>query len=563
LLRPRVFAPILLALGALLSVWYAGFRLGGNDEGALLTAAGKILRGGVFYRDIDAYPFPGAHYLLAAAMAAFGEHLGVARALATAVFCALLLVLYAASLLLLDRRRAALFALSLLCFKFLAWPAFTAFFYWDLALLGACLAILLKLWRPVATGPLWSAVMGACVGLAFVAKQSMGIYLGGALLVLAALEGPLLGAARPLRARVGEIGGMALGFAAAVVPMLAYFASQGLLGRMFHSGLVRPFTDYVSTSGISFLAPLRWWEFGVLQGTAGFSYFPESYWTLLRRGALWGDAAYPAYWAAGELLLRSIYTSIPVAFVGAGLVWATARRRAALPGNSRITSFAFLTLAATLTVFPRADFAHLMGVYPLVLLLLFALVRLGSEPLPTSGWIRRLPWLEGAAVAAALVLCAVLVVAHHAGMTAELRLARAELRVHPQDAFVESVVRYVEDEVPEGAGIFVYGHEAQYYFLTGRYSSWPFSQLYPGQDGSDGGAALVAGLERAPPELVIQGFVHFPGVPGLPDQAPALDAFLRDEFEPDPTVFERHPPRSGPAPPPHRLVLLRRRSGGA
>ena len=41
-----------------MSAIFAGYRLGGNDEGALLTAAGKILRGGVFYRDIDAYPFP-------------------------------------------------------------------------------------------------------------------------------------------------------------------------------------------------------------------------------------------------------------------------------------------------------------------------------------------------------------------------------------------------------------------------------------------------------------------------------------------------------------------------
>ena len=58
LLRPLIFAPILVGLGLCLSIWYAGFRLGGNDEGALLTAAGRILRGGVFYRDIDAYPFP-------------------------------------------------------------------------------------------------------------------------------------------------------------------------------------------------------------------------------------------------------------------------------------------------------------------------------------------------------------------------------------------------------------------------------------------------------------------------------------------------------------------------
>lgn len=559
LLRPLVFAPILLTLGLLISIRFAGFRLGGNDEGALLTAAGKILRGGVFYRDIDAYPFPGAHYLLAAVMAIFGERLGVARGLATAVFCGILLALYSTALLLLDRRRAALFGASLLSFKFLAWPAFTAFFYWDLALLGACLAIYLSLRRSPSAGMVWDAAIGACVGLAFVSKQSVGIYLGAAALVLLTLDGPLFGARRPARARLSEAAGLLLGFAVTVTPMAAYFAIEGLLGHMLHSGLVRPLTDYAPTSGISFMAPLRWWEFGELQGIPGFSYFPEPYWTLLRHRVLPEEAWYPAYWAAGEFFLRSVYTSVPLVFAGAALLWITARRRGALPAERRRTSFAVLALAVVLTAFPRADFAHVMGVYPPVLLLFFVLEKRCAEASHTVATARWLPWLETAVVGVTLSLIALLAFAHQESMTAKIKLGRAMLRVHSEDAFIESVVRYIDDETPVGASLFIYGHEAYYYFLTSRYSPWPFSQLYPGQDGGDGGASLVALLERDRPDFVVQGFIRFPGVPGLPEQAPVLDAFLRAEYEADPAVFERYPPWGGALPVPHRMILLRRR----
>jgi hypothetical protein len=72
---PTVFAPLLLTLCAGISYWLADRSLPNPDEGASLTAAAKILRGGVFYREIDAYPFPGSYYLLALAMSIFGEHL--------------------------------------------------------------------------------------------------------------------------------------------------------------------------------------------------------------------------------------------------------------------------------------------------------------------------------------------------------------------------------------------------------------------------------------------------------------------------------------------------------
>ena len=64
-----LFALLLGGTAIFLSSFYAERNLPFQDEGATLTAAARILRGEVFYRDIDAYPFPGAAYLAAGAMA--------------------------------------------------------------------------------------------------------------------------------------------------------------------------------------------------------------------------------------------------------------------------------------------------------------------------------------------------------------------------------------------------------------------------------------------------------------------------------------------------------------
>ena len=171
----RVFGPILVALAAGVSASVALVGLPSNDEGALLTAAARLLRGGIFYRDVDSYPFPAAAYLLAFAMRVFGEHLTVARVLAGALYCVSVVSLYAAALHLMDRRRAALFGLCTLAFKFLAWPAFTHYMYADLAFAFACAAIALLMGRPpdAARGRLVAA--GACLGISIAAKQNLGI----------------------------------------------------------------------------------------------------------------------------------------------------------------------------------------------------------------------------------------------------------------------------------------------------------------------------------------------------------------------------------------------------
>jgi hypothetical protein len=124
-------------------------------------------------------------------------------------------------------------------------------------------------------------------------------------------------------------------------------------------------------------------------------------------------------------------------------------------------------------------------------------------------------------------------------------------------------VEYLREEVGEGERLFVYGHEAYYYFLAARFYPWPFSQLYPGQAGGDEGRALVALLEREPPERVVSGMLSWPGMPALPGYTPLVVEYLKARYEVAPDVFLRHPPPGGRVPPAWTVTVLRPRGGSA
>ncbi|MCH7870042.1 MAG: glycosyltransferase family 39 protein [Myxococcales bacterium] len=562
LTRPRIFAAILLVLTGIESWWYAPYGLGGSDEGALLATAGRIMRGDVFYQDLDAYPFPGAPYLLALVMGLFGEHVSVARFLAGVFYSGIVVTLYAVALQLISRERAALFGISLLGFKFLAWPAYTSYFYWDVSFFAASIAVLLLLYSTDqrTRGPLIG--IGAAVGVAFITKQSIGIYLGIAIAAVLSFDHFMKrGEGGSESSLPRQWGHLALGFSLAAGPLILYFAVKGLLPHMISSGLIRPFTDYAETSGISFGTPLRWWELGDLQGPQLFFYYPVSYWTVMRNGVLpGGEAAYAAYWAAGEVFIRWIYTSLPLAFAAAGAFCLRDRSRLSLPAERRFATFVLLCAAITLSAFPRSDFTHLMGIYPMVLLLMFICFgRLTGLDKEESG--KLVPrTFEAVTVAIIAMLFLGLGAARHRGMTARIDLPRANLKVFPSSSYHASIVRFVTDEVPEEAPFFVYGHEAFYYFLSGRYSSWSFLQLYPGQAGGDNGVALTEYLKRDPPPYIIQGFLNFPGIPRLPSYTGVLFDHLRASYREDTRVFERYPPASSNSPGHHWIQVLRLKS---
>jgi hypothetical protein len=542
-------APVLLLLlGGALSFWYADRGLPLHDEGAQLTAAAKILRGGIFYRDIDTYPFPAAAYTLAGAMAVFGEHLSVARGLAGLLFCASLLALYAAARSVLRPAGAALFGLSLLSFKFLGWPAFSVYIYSDFAFAFACGALALLLHHRFG-GPTWRLLLaGVLTGVAVTAKQSLGLYLALAAATALAFPG-LLGVGPRVPRRAREVAVFGLGTAAPVLLMAAYFASEGLLGALLHSGLVRPFTGYLPTSGIPFHVPLAWWQVGTLTDADLSPYVPLELWAMLMREQLPGPGLYPVYWIVVELAMRVVYTSIPLA-----LAWAVVRRLRSERGEdvaeraSRTTLLAWLCLAFVASAFPRADWFHVISVYPVVVLLLLALVPPGSRSLRVG---------VGALVLV-LGLSGALAWIQRSHLDHRLELERASVDVHRDDAWVGPLMEVVSREIPPGDPLFVHGIEAHFYFLSGRFFPWPFSQLYPGMEGRGGGVELARRLLRARPAIVIRGVTRWPGVIAADSVAPNLAAAIRSGYEPDADFFLRHAGKL-PLPPEWVVQVLRPR----
>jgi len=560
-LRPALFGPLLLCLGMALSLWFANHGLPVNDEGAVLALAGRISRGSVFYRDIDAYYFPGSLYLLAGWMRLVGEHVNAARWLAAAFFSSLLVGLYWIAVQLLDRRRAAIFGLGLLSFKFLASPAFTAFMYSDASLCFAVYAIALFL-RHRDRGPSLRLVgSGVLVALSIACKQSLGLYVAGAASMLLVLSPELLGTpARSIRARCRELGAFWFGLSALATPMLGYFAAKGVLAQLVHSGLLRPFLEYLPTSGIAFTTPLAWWNLGSLQGMPGFPFFVSPLWSMLMNGWLPAEPLYPVYWMTAEIFVRALYTSVPVVFIAIFWRWARVRRTGHISDvERRLFVFASLALAVVLSAFPRADFFHVVSVYPVVFLLLFALKRPSHETAGGRESRSDVPRLAACAVALLLAVTGSLSIAHQARHTHHMKLSRADLYIEPGHSWVEPVVNFLDANLGPGEQLFVYGHEAYYYFLTGRYHPWPFVQIYPGQVGGDRGGPLAKTLAQRPPELIVRGLMDWPGVPAISSYAKDLSVFVMGNYATEPSFFVRHPPPTGALPPAWAISVLRHR----
>jgi hypothetical protein len=212
-----------------------------------------------------------------------------------------------------------------------------------------------------------------------------------------------------------------------------------------------------------------------------------------------------------------------------------------------------------LSAFPRADMVHVVNVYPLVLLLLFAvsqeLADAASRPLRYAVRLA-----EASAVAVVVLGFSGIGLLLRANMVHRIVLERASVWTFPDSADAASVVRFVRDEIDEGEPLFVYGNQAFFYFLTDRYSDWPFSQLYPGQTGKKGGAELVRLLDEKPPELVVRGIVHRRSqIPPISEYAPLLHTYLLLTYVREEAPYERYPPVVAPRS--QRLRLLRRRPG--
>ncbi|MDP6243281.1 MAG: glycosyltransferase family 39 protein [Myxococcota bacterium] len=515
----------MLVTSACLGAVYARLGVPFSDEGAMLTNAARMLRGAVFYRDLDAYPFPLATWFLALAMKLFGEHFTVARVLAVALNCTMVLALYATALRVLEPRRAALFGVLLLALKPLAWPAFTFYLYSEFAFAFTCVSVALVTAGAGRPGRLLLA--GLCAAAVVLAKQNLGFGLVAVSCVLLFLPGLRVDEAGR-RERLRDLTSFGVGVALPVLTFLTVLTWQGVLIAGIESGLLRPFTGYLPSSGVPFTPMLAWWNLGSigLEGGAA-SYLPLH--PLRAVKDFHSDPT--AVSRAAALLLeagaRFVYTSIPLAFLASFLCWMRPARDVADRGARRnLFALALVAAVVALSAWPRADIYHVLHVYPLTALVLFALgQRVAGRERP--------PWLVAALVAVITIGSVSTARWFLARTTIPVRLERADLFVELRDAFLEPVVRGIRAEVAPGAPIFVYGSEAYYYFLADRYGTWVFPQLYPGQTGTGGGEEVIERLRRDPPHLVVRGRLRVGGLPDIREYAPVLNRYLKERYVKD------------------------------
>ena len=120
---------------------------------------------------------------------------------------------------------------------------------------------------------------------------------------------------------------------------------------------------------------------------------------------------------------------------------------------------------------------------------------------------------------------------------------------------MESIVNLARAELEPGDPLFVYGHEAAFYFLADRFTTWRFAQLYPGQVGEGGGRELADHLRAHPPAVIVRGLA---GTPPLDTYTPELLSWVKGNYEVDTRVFEAYPPPVDFVPPRWMVAVLRR-----
>ena len=515
-----------------------------EDEGAMLTGAVKLLRGGIFYRDVAAYPTPGAWYLLAGAMRLGGESVMTARVLTLIAFALTVGLFYLIARRVLSPGLSLSYATALLAIKFWAWPAWSMYLYADVAFALASAGILAFLVGWERQRRVHFFVAGFLLGAAALCKQTVGAYpafAGLAVLLLAcgAAARRSQGWQRLCRVLAAPYSaGYSLRFLAALVAggvmalavPAVYFAIHGLFSEMLAATVVGPVSGYLPLSRVSYLEMLDWSHFRALSETALSPYrvpvlgVPVFGWTATDTATrLWGS------WC--EAYVRVMYLLVPVFLVVPAVLLARRIRNGARNGDAGTRPVVVPALALMAGLFasalPRADYYHVIDVAPAWVLAGFIGFALAAEMAQLGRWRR--PIVSGVACAtvAWFAVGALGMAALWRQSSYVLELPRCgRVKTTALHLGIDVVVSHVRRHTSPRTPLFVLGPEAYLYFLTDRYSPWPFAQLYPGQAGADDGAQLARLIERKRIPYIIRGKLSPSGLPHLASYAPALVTYV-------------------------------------
>ena len=421
------------------------------DEGIILQGAQRILGGEVLYRDFFSFFTPGSYYLVAFLFKLFGSSILVART--TLVFFG---AAYSATTYLLARRVcsrasaalvASLVTVTTLPFRFLV------LHNWD-STLWACLALYCILRLLESPHFKWAFAAGSFASLTFIFEQSKGF--GLCLGIGVALLAIMMDQQKPALTGA-QLGGLAIGLAWPVLLTLFYFSTRHALSPML--------ADWV-------------WP---LQHYSGANRVPYGYqnWTDSVRHGLFGAGS------AGMRLIKFVVISpcflvpvLPLIAVGLFIYWIV-QMRSQRVSKAKCSYYVLISGALSglllSVVAVRPDIIHFIYLQPLVVLVLAWIVD-GSD-IPGRTFKRVRPFLNTCVVIAfAAFAVPLLLRAVTTPYTLETRRGLVALPAK------DTVIEYVQAQVPLGETILVYPYLPLYYYLTTTYSPTRYEYFQPGMN---------------------------------------------------------------------------------
>jgi len=459
-LREPIAAPLAWGLAAAV----AGLAVAPLDpnlleEGIVVHTAQRMLAGEHLYRDVVSHTGPLPYELLAALFRLFGAEILVARG------AIVLLQGFATAAVFASARRAGAGALAhpaaaaVAAAPVLLVPLFSIFYYTTIAFYLGLVAVYAGL--RARTSNVWAVAAGVLAACIALCKQNTGVQ-------FAALFVPAVALCAPPGERAQRAIRLILGGAVLAALTLGVYAARGDLRELFTAQIRMPFA---MASAATFRTPfINLWPPGELAPIVRESwvmYLPSLY--HMKYGLF-------VEIGRGIVVFAQLLYALPFLALAATAVRAlTARVNAAVWLHG-----AFLA-AMTASLYPRADWGHLVVALPpsLVQILLLAGTRDGV-PRPPGG-PRRV--LAGALVFALATGTASVGVWLHAIAGPAVFGPRVPLepvsRAYRGPA-VPRVIRYLRSRARPGEAIFVPRQEPLIYFATDTRNPTPFEGVLPG-----------------------------------------------------------------------------------
>lgn len=490
-----------------------------HDEGSMLAIGEALANGEVLYRDrVTSLP-PLTFELMGGLFRVFGPNLVVGRILQMLVFSGVVLLVHALLRRSAGSRTALLGGLAVLAIKPLGFRLWTIVNYSQLAIL-LCLAAVLLMFRFLESRrDAWLVAAGAAVGLAVLTKQNLGGLL--ACLVVGGIVGSWCGEAGRTRGElIRRLARLAGAMLTPMVCAVVYYTARGGGGELLDQTLWRALGQRAS-----YWVPLpAAWLWSLRPEGAGheaFTYFPAPLFNLSWQGRV------PLFSGTlgliVELFVKSAYYVPPLLLV----VAAISLTRHSSPRDRLGWSARWIALLLGAAMYAgtlhRADWTHLMNVYPALIVLsatALAWLARASRPWNLCGAGLLAIWLAGGTACYAAVLMA---------YRTPVSTPRGRLIGTPERAAEAARVLAYLRERPAREKIVILRGEPLYYFLTGRRILLRHDVFLPGlvRETDDGWTA--ARLREV--DVVLYNPRESPLIPlTLPEYAPASAAVLAREF---------------------------------